>query len=136
MDRRPPRSNRTDTLLPTTTLFRAIVGAWPAAPERLHAYAEKAAREAAEATGWWDPVEAFESAMHAVVDAATGHASELVEGFVDEISAPGRANGLSQKLLQLAGPGVPDVYQGSELWEMSLVYPDNRRAVEIGRAHV
>lgn len=115
-----------------TLLWQAIVGAWPASPERLHAYAEKAAREAAEATGWWDPVEAFESAMHAVVDAATGHASALVQGFADEISAPGWANGLSQKLLQLAGPGVPDVYQGSELWELSLVDPDNRRAVDFG----
>jgi (1->4)-alpha-D-glucan 1-alpha-D-glucosylmutase len=111
-------------------LWQAIVGAWPASPERLHAYAEKAAREAAEATGWWEPNEAFESAMHAVVDAATTHASELVSGFVDEIARFGWANGLSQKLLQLAGPGVPDVYQGSELWEQSLVDPDNRRPVD------
>ncbi|MCK6068358.1 MULTISPECIES: malto-oligosyltrehalose synthase [Microbacterium] len=119
-----------------TLLWQAIVGAWPGLPlpddfaARLHAYAEKAAREAAESTGWWDPVEPFESAMHAVVDAATGHAAELVDGFVREILAPGWVNGLSQKLLQLAGPGVPDVYQGSELWELSLVDPDNRRAVD------
>ncbi|MFG6503357.1 malto-oligosyltrehalose synthase [Microbacterium sp. P05] len=118
-------------------LWQAIVGAWPALdqdrasyPERLHAYAEKAAREAAEATGWWEQNEAFESAMHAVVDAATGHAAEFVAGFVAEIEAFGWTNALSQKLLQLSGPGVPDVYQGSELWEQSLVDPDNRRPVD------
>lgn len=121
-------------------LWQAIVGAWPAsasAPEglkvyreRLHAYAEKAAREASEATGWWEQDETFEERMHAVVDAATGPAAERVRAFVDEISAAGWSNGLSAKLLQLLGPGVPDVYQGSELWEQSLVDPDNRRAVD------
>lgn len=119
-------------------LYQAIIGAWPSstAPvdafaDRLHAYAEKAAREAAERTGWWDQDEAFERAMHAVVDAATsGAARPLVECFVAEISRPGWSNGLSQKLLQLTAPGVPDVYQGSELWELSLVDPDNRRPVD------
>lgn len=121
-------------------LWQAIVGAWPASAstaeglkvyrERLHAYAEKAAREASEATGWWEQDEAFEERMHAVVDAATGPAAERVRAFVDEISPAGWSNGLSAKLLQIMGPGVPDVYQGSELWEQSLVDPDNRRAVD------
>ncbi len=112
-------------------------GAWPASAstpegltdyrERLHAYAEKAAREASEVTGWWEQDEAFEERMHALVDAATGPAAERVRAFVDEISADGWSNGLSAKLLQILGPGVPDVYQGSELWEQSLVDPDNRR---------
>ncbi|WP_144831889.1 MULTISPECIES: malto-oligosyltrehalose synthase [Microbacterium] len=121
-------------------LWQAIVGAWPASAstpgglkdyrERLHAYAEKAAREASEVTGWWEQDEAFEERMHALVDAATGPAAERVRAFVDEISADGWSNGLSAKLLQIMGPGVPDVYQGSELWEQSLVDPDNRRAVD------
>jgi len=121
-------------------LWQAIVGAWPATAstrhglseyrERLHAYAEKAAREASEVTGWWEQDEAFEERMHAVVDAATGRAADRVRAFVDEISAAGWSNGLSAKLLQLLGAGVPDVYQGSELWEQSLVDPDNRRAVD------
>ncbi|WZH37631.1 MAG: malto-oligosyltrehalose synthase [Microbacterium enclense] len=121
-------------------LWQAIVGAWPASAstrhglseyrERLHAYAEKAAREASEVTGWWVQDEAFEERMHAVVDAATGPAAERVRAFVDEISAAGWSNGLSAKLLQILGAGVPDVYQGSELWEQSLVDPDNRRAVD------
>ena len=121
-------------------LWQAIVGAWPASAstpsglaeyrERLHAYAEKAAREASEVTGWWEQDEAFEERMHAVVDAATGPAASRVQAFVDEITADGWSNGLAAKLLQITGPGVPDVYQGSELWEQSLVDPDNRRAVD------
>ena len=111
-------------------LWQAIVGSWPATPERLHAYAEKAAREAAERTGWWDPDAAFEERMHAVVDAAFGAARPLVEEFVAEIAQPGWSNALAAKALQLTGPGVPDVYQGSELWETSLVDPDNRRPVD------
>lgn len=113
-------------------LWQAIVGSWPASRERLHAYAEKAAREAAESTGWWDPDEAFEARMHAVVDAAfdDAEASAVLASLVDDIAGFGWSNGLSAKLLQLAGPGVPDVYQGSELWETSLVDPDNRRAVD------
>jgi (1->4)-alpha-D-glucan 1-alpha-D-glucosylmutase len=120
-------------------LWQAIVGAWPAGADplpsdfgdRLHAYAEKASREAAEVTGWWDQDAAFEERMHAVVDAAvSGAARADVAAFVDEIAPAGWSNGLSQKLLQLTGPGVPDVYQGSELWEDSLVDPDNRRPVD------
>ncbi|WOQ69358.1 malto-oligosyltrehalose synthase [Microbacterium limosum] len=115
-------------------LWQAIVGAWPASRERLHAYAEKAAREAGEMTSWWDPDADFEDRMHAVVDAAFDdeRAAAALSSFVDEIAAPGWVNSLSAKVLQLTGPGVPDVYQGSELWEDSLVDPDNRRAVDFG----
>ncbi|MEU1970635.1 malto-oligosyltrehalose synthase [Microbacterium sp. NPDC019599] len=111
-------------------LWQAIVGAWPATPERLHVYAQKAAREAGERTGWWDPDPAFEARVHGVVDAAFGRAVAMVNEFVREIRAFGWSNSLSAKLLQLAGPGVPDLYQGSELWETSLADPDNRRAVD------
>lgn len=111
-------------------LWQAIVGAWPASPERLHAYAEKAARESAEDTTWADPDAAFEARVRAVVDAAFGTARPIVEAFVGEIAGFGWSNALSAKLLQLAAPGVPDVYQGTELWDLSLVDPDNRRAVD------
>lgn len=111
-------------------LWQAIVGSWPASADRLHAYAEKAAREAGERTTWTEPDTAFEARMHAVVDAAFGPLAESVDAFVAEIAAAGWSNALSAKLIQLAGPGVPDVYQGSELWETSLVDPDNRRAVD------
>ena len=111
-------------------LWQAIVGSWPAAPGRLHAYAEKAAREAGEATTWWDPDPGFERRVHEVVDAASGPARDVLAEFTAEIAPFGWSNSLSAKTLQLAGPGVPDVYQGSELWETSLVDPDNRRPVD------
>ncbi|MCT9819159.1 malto-oligosyltrehalose synthase [Microbacterium sp. W1N] len=111
-------------------LWQAIVGSWPATPERLHAYAQKAAREAGVHTSWTDPDEAFEARVAGVVDAAFGAAGPALEAFVAEVRAAGRSNGLAAKLLQLAGPGVPDVYQGTELWDHSLVDPDNRREVD------
>ncbi|QKW14848.1 malto-oligosyltrehalose synthase [Verrucosispora sp. NA02020] len=113
-------------------LWQTVVGAWPIARERMHAYAEKAAREAAASTGWTDPDPAFEQAMHALVDAMYDdpavHAS--IAAFAAEITPPGWSNSLGQKLVQLAMPGVPDTYQGTELWDDSLVDPDNRRPVD------
>lgn len=111
-------------------LWQAVVGAWPATAERLHGYVEKAARESAVGTTWESPDAAFEARAHALVDAAFGVARPVIEAFVAEITDAGRSNSLSAKLLQLAGPGVPDVYQGTELWDHSLVDPDNRRLVD------
>src|SRR5690606_21527206 len=71
-----------------------------------------------------------ERRMHRLVDAAFGDARPIVDDFVGEIAPFGWSNSLSAKTLQIAGPGVPDVYQGSELWETSLVDPDNRRPVD------
>lgn len=114
-------------------LWQAVVGAWSddeALGDRLHAYAEKAAREAGTITSWADPDDAAEGRVHALVDAALGQARPLVADFVAAIADAGWSNSLSAKLLQIAGPGVPDVYQGTELWDLSLVDPDNRRAVD------
>ncbi len=113
-------------------LWQAIVGAWPASRERLHAYAEKAAREAGDSTRWTEPSENFEQRMHALIDSAfdTPRVTELIENLLARITAAGWSNSLSAKLIQLTAPGVPDVYQGSELWETSLVDPDNRRPVD------
>ncbi|MGX7677328.1 malto-oligosyltrehalose synthase [Jatrophihabitans sp. DSM 45814] len=99
---------------------------------RMHAYAQKAMREAADGTGWIDPEATFESAVHAAVDAAYDNPEvrKLVTSFAARLEPYGRSNSLSQKLIQLTMPGVPDVYQGSELWEDSLVDPDNRRPVD------
>ncbi|WP_434810726.1 malto-oligosyltrehalose synthase [Microbacterium sp. bgisy189] len=113
-------------------LWQAIVGAWPASAERLREYGVKAAREAGERTSWSAPDADFEGAVESVVDAAFGAAGPIVDRFARRITGFGRSNSLSAKLLQLAGPGVPDVYQGSELWDLSLVDPDNRRAVDFG----
>ncbi|GAA1795258.1 malto-oligosyltrehalose synthase [Planosporangium flavigriseum] len=113
-------------------LWQAVVGAWPIERERLHAYAEKAAREASTSTSWADPDAEFERAMHAVVDAVYDDPALNAEisAFVDSITAAGWSNSLGQKLVQLTMPGVPDVYQGTELWDFSLVDPDNRRPVD------
>ncbi|MFK4761177.1 malto-oligosyltrehalose synthase [Microbacterium sp. ZW T5_45] len=111
-------------------LWQAAVGAWPISTERLRAYGLKAAREAAEGTGWQHPDAEFEKGVEAIAEAANGAAHDTIEGFVAEIIDAGRSNSLSAKLLQLTAPGVPDVYQGSELWDLSLVDPDNRRPVD------
>ncbi|MFC7497126.1 MULTISPECIES: malto-oligosyltrehalose synthase [unclassified Nocardioides] len=113
-------------------LWQAVIGAWPASAGRLHGYAEKAMREAGDRTTWTEPDEAYESAVHAAVDAV--FTSPEVQRVLTELSThldePGRSNSLAAKLVALTMPGAPDVYQGSELWETSLVDPDNRRPVD------
>jgi (1->4)-alpha-D-glucan 1-alpha-D-glucosylmutase len=113
-------------------VWQNLVGAWPLSRERAHAYAEKAAREAGLSTTWTDVDEAFETALHAMVDAAYDDATtnREIEEFVARIGPAGRSNALAQKLVQLTMPGVPDVYQGTELEDRSLVDPDNRRPVD------
>ncbi|SCL35674.1 (1-_4)-alpha-D-glucan 1-alpha-D-glucosylmutase [Micromonospora nigra] len=113
-------------------LWQCAVGAWPIERERLHAYAQKAAREASVSTSWADPDPVFEQAMHDLVDAMYDDAvlhAELT-GFAAAVTPAGWSNSLGQKLVQLAMPGVPDTYQGTELWDNSLVDPDNRRPVD------
>ena len=116
-------------------LWQAIIGAWPLSRERAHAYAEKASREASVSTTWTAPNSAFEERMHAAVDAAFDNpeVNALVASQVERIRTAGYANSLAAKLLQLTMPGVPDVYQGTEFWDRSLVDPDNRRKVDFGR---
>jgi (1->4)-alpha-D-glucan 1-alpha-D-glucosylmutase len=122
--------------LPDTTfgylLWQTFAGAGLIERERMHRYAEKAVREAATHTSWASPDAAFEAAVHAVVDRAYDDPAicEPLSAFVERITPPGWTNSLGQKLVQLTMPGVPDVYQGSELWDYSLVDPDNRRPVD------
>jgi (1->4)-alpha-D-glucan 1-alpha-D-glucosylmutase len=113
-------------------LWQTLVATGLIERERIHAYAQKAMREAADGTGWIDPDAAFEAAVGQAVDAAYDDpaVSELVTAFARRIEPYGWSNALSQKLVQLTMPGVPDVYQGSELFEGSLVDPDNRRPVD------
>jgi (1->4)-alpha-D-glucan 1-alpha-D-glucosylmutase len=112
--------------------WQTLVGAAPISDDRLVDYLLKAARESKLRTTWTEPDEAFEQQIRdwpAAVRAAVG---DEVDAFVESITAHGWTNSLSQKLLQLTGPGVPDVYQGTELWDFSLVDPDNRRPVDYG----
>jgi (1->4)-alpha-D-glucan 1-alpha-D-glucosylmutase len=113
-------------------LWQTVAGAWPLSARRLHGYVEKAMREAATRTSWSDPDAAFEAAMHAAVDAVYQLPALRADvgAVAGRVQPHGWSNSLSQKLLQLTMPGVPDVYQGSELWDNSLVDPDNRRRVD------
>ncbi len=116
-------------------LAQTLLGTGPIERERMHAYAEKAMREASEGTTWTRVDPDFEAAVHAAVDAA--YDEDGLRAAWDELSdlitGPGWSNALGRKLVQLTMPGVPDVYQGTELWEDSLVDPDNRRPVDFDR---
>jgi (1->4)-alpha-D-glucan 1-alpha-D-glucosylmutase len=113
-------------------LWQTVAGAWPIERERLHAYLQKATREASTATSWADPDETYEAAVRAAIDAVYEDPALRadIDAFVGRITPAGWSNSLGQKLLQLLVPGVPDVYQGTELWDNSLVDPDNRRPVD------
>ncbi|MGE0038081.1 MAG: malto-oligosyltrehalose synthase [Xanthobacteraceae bacterium] len=126
-------------------LFQMIVGAWPldlydeadriAFADRLAQWQQKALREAKLATSWSAPNEAYETAARELVTAlvARNEKPELLNeivAFAERIAPAGAVNGLAQVLLKLTAPGVPDIYQGTELWDFSLVDPDNRRPVD------
>ena len=89
-------------------------------------------REAAVHTTWTDQNAEFESRMHRWIDSLIESGSGLLGPFVERIAPAGRDNSLVAKAVQLLCPGVPDVYQGTEVWEDSLVDPDNRRFVDFG----
>lgn len=118
-------------------LLQVVVGVWPehGGPSeelrsRLHAYADKAMREAAVHTAWTEQDAGFEAAMHRWIDALIDSGAGSVGAFVDRVAPAGRDNALVAKAVQLLSPGVPDVYQGTEVWDDSLVDPDNRRFVD------
>jgi len=121
-------------------LLQNVFGVWPADGAvtdglrgRLHAYTEKAIREAAVHTTWNDPDAGFEAAVHAWLDEVIdGPVAVELTSLVARLDEFGRSDALGQKLIQLTAPGVPDVYQGTELWDDSLVDPDNRRPVDFG----
>jgi (1->4)-alpha-D-glucan 1-alpha-D-glucosylmutase len=132
-------------------LYQTLVAVWPTTPEgegvlpdgdalaelreRVNAYLVKAVREGKSRSTWTRPDEAFERAMAGFVDAALGtpagaaFRAQLGE-FVTRVARAGWWNGLARTVLQVAGPGTPDVYQGDELWCPTLVDPDNRRPVD------
>ncbi|HET9649342.1 MAG TPA: malto-oligosyltrehalose synthase [Microlunatus sp.] len=111
---------------------QTLVGVGPVERERLHAYVEKAMREAALETRWTSVNEVYEATVHGAVDRAYDDPPLRAawESLVATVAAPGWSNALGQKLVQLTMPGIPDVYQGTEVWEDSLVDPDNRRPVD------
>jgi (1->4)-alpha-D-glucan 1-alpha-D-glucosylmutase len=118
-------------------LYQALLGAWPPDPDsdlvaRMQAYALKAAREGKQETSWLDPDEAYEKGLTGFI-ADTLKNQAFVDGFdplARRVALLGALNSLTQVALKIAMPGVPDFYQGSELWDLSFVDPDNRRPVD------
>lgn len=119
-------------------LLQNLIGVWPENGEpsdelrtRFQQYARKAIREAGIHTTWTEPVAAFEAAIEHWVDALfDGPATAHLNNFVALIAPAATTISLGRKMLQLIGPGVPDIYQGCELFTDALVDPDNRRFVD------
>ncbi|HWD17719.1 MAG TPA: malto-oligosyltrehalose synthase [Verrucomicrobiae bacterium] len=111
--------------------YQTLVGAWPLSTERAVQFMIKAASEAKQFTNWTEPNEAYCAALRGFVTDAMQNREFMadVEKFVCKIVDHGMRNSLSQTLLKLTAPGAPDFYQGAELWDLSLVDPDNRRPV-------
>jgi (1->4)-alpha-D-glucan 1-alpha-D-glucosylmutase len=112
--------------------YQTLVGAWPLSVERALAFMEKAAREAKALTSWTRVDTVWEEALRSFIERVLADEEFLadLESFVKPLVAPGRISSLAQTLIRLTAPGVPDTYQGSELWDLSLVDPDNRRPVD------
>jgi (1->4)-alpha-D-glucan 1-alpha-D-glucosylmutase len=112
--------------------YQTIFGAWPISQERIANYMEKSSREAKTHTSWTEKHAEYDEALMAFVKAAFEDEKFLqdVEGFTKPLIWPGRVNSLAQALLRLTAPGIPDQYQGTEIWDLSLVDPDNRRPVD------
>jgi (1->4)-alpha-D-glucan 1-alpha-D-glucosylmutase len=123
--------------------YQTLLGAWPWGLEtpddaliaRIDAFMIKAARESQRHTTWINPDEAYENALSRFVRATLD--SSRPNPFLDDVATlretvahTGALNALAQQLLKLTAPGVPDIYQGTELWDQSLVDPDNRRPVD------
>jgi (1->4)-alpha-D-glucan 1-alpha-D-glucosylmutase len=127
-------------------LLQALLGAWPlellekddekqlaSFQERLDGYVIKALREAKRHTSWVDPREDYENATLALVRATLDPKNKILERFrplAQRLSILGMLNGLTRTVLKMTLPGVPDIYQGTEFWDFSLVDPDNRRPVD------
>ncbi|HEX2741338.1 MAG TPA: hypothetical protein VHM69_12910, partial [Rubrobacter sp.] len=126
-------------------LYQTLLGAWPlgeldgkeqeAFRKRVKEYMEKAMREAQVRTSWTDANEKYEDAVAGFVDALLSESNPFLREFLPfqrRVARIGALNSLSQSLIKLTAPGIPDVYQGNEIWDFSLVDPDNRRPVDFG----
>jgi (1->4)-alpha-D-glucan 1-alpha-D-glucosylmutase len=127
-------------------LYQTLVGAWPSAPlndandkkifsERIQSYMLKAIRESKQNTSWINQNSAYETAVSSFVNALLrpGTKNRFLSDFVPfqhQVARVGLWNSLAETLLKLTSPGVPDIYQGNDLWDFSLVDPDNRRPVD------
>lgn len=115
-------------------LYQTLIGTWPISQERCWQYMLKACREAKIRTSWHEPNGGYEENIRGFVDGVyrTPDFIASLEAFIAPLILPGRINSLSQTLIKMVVSGVPDFYQGTELWDLSLVDPDNRRPVDFG----
>jgi (1->4)-alpha-D-glucan 1-alpha-D-glucosylmutase len=113
-------------------IYQTVVGVWPVSIERLEEYVRKALREAKRNTNWVEPEEEWEDATLAFCRGLyeEGELRDAIEAFVARHTPRGERAAAGQLLLKLTTPGVPDIYQGDELWALSMVDPDNRRPVD------
>jgi (1->4)-alpha-D-glucan 1-alpha-D-glucosylmutase len=122
-------------------LYQALLGAWPSAArddaflERMQAYALKAAREGKQETSWLNPNQAYEAGLRTFLERILDRSISAdflnsLETLAQRVALLGALNSLSQISLKTTMPGVPDFYQGTEFWDLSLVDPDNRRPVD------
>jgi (1->4)-alpha-D-glucan 1-alpha-D-glucosylmutase len=128
-------------------LYQTLLGAWPLVEPadagfvaRIQAYALKAAREGKEETSWLNPHEAYENGVKSFIakildPAQSGEFLEALNTLARRVALLGALNALSQLTLKATLPGVPDFYQGTEFWDLSLVDPDNRRPVDFSARH-
>lgn len=128
-------------------LYQTLLGAWPLVETadagfvaRIQAYALKAAREGKEETSWLNPHEAYENGVKSFIakildPALSGEFLEALQTLARRVALLGALNALSQLTLKATLPGVPDFYQGTEFWDLSLVDPDNRRPVDFSARH-
>jgi (1->4)-alpha-D-glucan 1-alpha-D-glucosylmutase len=125
--------------------YQTVVGAWPVDVDnetlksfhtRIAEFMLKAAKEAKIHTSWTEPNTAYEKALQHFVERVLADENKVflddLRHFARRVAFFGRFNSLSQTLLKMTSPGVPDFYQGAELWDLSLVDPDNRRPVDYG----
>ncbi len=136
-----PAPSRNDEYL----FYQSLLGIWPPGPvddqeharlvERLQAYMEKATREAKQRTSWISPNQAYDHAIREFVAAVLQNRPDNrfladFRAFHAQIVPFGLVNALVQLVLKLMSPGVPDIYQGQELWDLTLVDPDSRRPID------
>jgi (1->4)-alpha-D-glucan 1-alpha-D-glucosylmutase len=122
-------------------LYQTLLGAWPSGQrddaflERMQACALKAAREGKQETSWLNPNQAYEAGLQTFIERILDRSASIeflnsLETLAQRVSRLGALNSLSQITLKATMPGVPDFYQGTEFWDLSLVDPDNRRPVD------
>src|SRR5262249_16121717 len=128
-------------------LYQTLVGAWPTEETgdalasfttRVTQYMEKAIKEAKRHTSWINPNVDYDGAVRNFIAGfltAGGAFVDAFRPFARQVALYGMVNSLSQTLLKITAPGIPDFYQGSELWDLALVDPDNRRPVDFAQRH-